>query len=511
MKNLFKKIGALLVAAVMVLSMCTAAFAAELSTSITVNNAEGADLSYIQVIRPNVNKTTGWEFCSPGIENAYEKALSIDSTKTKDADQVAIQKLINAAENKEGAATSSEIEAALNAVIALGGLTGTTNPIPVSDAGVYAINATDTTHKWSYNPMAAYVSFGAYDATTGEPTTLVVEPVNAKRTPLEITKKATDNDIDNVTEIGRKETYTVSSSVPYIPLSKTEKRYYRIKDTIKGAQYVTTTDSNNKKIVNIQFTISGQTSNRTAEVTDNNNGTQSFVLDLSDLVVDANNNASNEKANVQYSFTYEATVTEKAVNNTIIGYGENDTTPEFGGGTSKLYTGSVTLTKYGENQEKLAGAGFTVTKKGEDGKTADLKFRAVKTDAEGNPVPGEYEYDPNGTITEVFTGEGGTLTIKGLDVSKKDEVTPIKYSFTEKTAPKGYKLNGTSSTTTAKLTVEKAEDEVTIAPTTMQDTKLSSLPSTGGMGTYLFTIIGVVVMAGAAGAFFISRRKGSEE
>lgn len=43
------------------------------------------------------------------------------------------------------------------------------------------------------------------------------------------------------------------------------------------------------------------------------------------------------------------------------------------------------------------------------------------------------------------------------------------------------------------------------------NTKLNSLPSTGGMGTYLFTIIGVVVMAGAAGAFFISRRKGSEE
>ena len=47
--------------------------------------------------------------------------------------------------------------------------------------------------------------------------------------------------------------------------------------------------------------------------------------------------------------------------------------------------------------------------------------------------------------------------------------------------------------------------------TEIKNTKLGTLPSTGGMGTYLFTIIGVVVMAGAAGAFFISRRKGSEE
>ena len=54
-------------------------------------------------------------------------------------------------------------------------------------------------------------------------------------------------------------------------------------------------------------------------------------------------------------------------------------------------------------------------------------------------------------------------------------------------------------------------DEVTVDAGNFVNTKLSSLPSTGGMGTYLFTIIGVVVMAGAAGAFFISRRKGSEE
>lgn len=47
MKNLFKKIGALLVAAVMVLSMCTAVFAeTKTSATITVKNADDATLTY---------------------------------------------------------------------------------------------------------------------------------------------------------------------------------------------------------------------------------------------------------------------------------------------------------------------------------------------------------------------------------------------------------------------------------------------------------------------------------
>lgn len=497
MKDLFKKIGALLVAAVMVLSMCTAAFASVTPTTIRVNNAEGADLSYIQVIRPNVSKTTGWEFCSDKIANEYKAALKVND------DQAAIQKLIKAAENKPGAAASSEIELALSNVIGLGGLTPSENPISVSEAGVYVIKAADTTGKWSYSPMAAYVSFGAYNTKTGEPTALSVDPVNAKRTPKSITKTVKDNG-DNVTEIGRTETYKVTSSVPYIPLSKTENRFYKIKDTITGAKYVTT-ENEGKKYVTINFTIGGATATRMAEVTeDTQKGTQSFVLDLSDLVKDSNNNASNVNANVEYSFTYTATVTDIKVNNRIIGYdGTNDQKPEFGGGESNLYTGQITLTKYASdaNNEdltdnaKLANAGFKMYKVIDNNK----KWAKFGTD---------YKFinwvDEESDATEVKTDNSGSLTVKGLDVEKNG----IEYFFKEVTAPSGYSL--TDQDASAILKVETATDIIS-TNTHMIDTKLSSLPSTGGMGTYLFTIIGVVVMAGAAGAFFISRRKGSEE
>ena len=41
----------------------------------------------------------------------------------------------------------------------------------------------------------------------------------------------------------------------------------------------------------------------------------------------------------------------------------------------------------------------------------------------------------------------------------------------------------------------------------MADTTLTALPSTGGMGTTLFTIAGCVIMISAAGLFFATRKK----
>ena len=41
----------------------------------------------------------------------------------------------------------------------------------------------------------------------------------------------------------------------------------------------------------------------------------------------------------------------------------------------------------------------------------------------------------------------------------------------------------------------------------MTDTKLSALPSTGGIGTTIFTVGGCVIMIAAAYMFFVSRRK----
>ena len=41
----------------------------------------------------------------------------------------------------------------------------------------------------------------------------------------------------------------------------------------------------------------------------------------------------------------------------------------------------------------------------------------------------------------------------------------------------------------------------------MEDTKLAQLPSTGGIGTTIFTIAGCLIMVTAAGLFFASRKR----
>lgn len=43
--------------------------------------------------------------------------------------------------------------------------------------------------------------------------------------------------------------------------------------------------------------------------------------------------------------------------------------------------------------------------------------------------------------------------------------------------------------------------------TSIPNTSLSDLPSTGGMGTTIFTIGGCVIMVTAAGLYFATRKK----
>lgn len=496
MKNLFKKIGALLVAAVMVLSMCTAVFAED-SATITLNDFSDADsVKYMQIIEPDSTQPTGWKFSNDVAKGAF---TTVTGKEEQDILWMLILKATpGAISNTElhipddlVAITNAQIDTALSTIKANGDNSwkkvSDKNSMTVTSAGVYAFDAEKA--NYTYKVATAYVGFEAYDNTP----VLKDASVAAKRSQLTIDKIVDDD--DNAVAIGDTVNYTITTFVPYIDANTAStNRKFKITDEIHGAAYVTNENGDVAGTV-----ILGEGNNAKpvdgARIIPSADG-KNFTITLDSLVADVDNPNAGKKVTV----TYQAKITEVTANNEAKGHKSGD---EYDGDNVTLYTGSITLTKVDANNEAktLPGAEFTVHKVGENNVLGDaLKF-------DYNEDTGVYTYNPNSTrqnATTVVTGTNGAVKVEGLDKGT--------YHFTETKAPNGYSINEAGKNIALGTTIEKATAKFkATGDLKLKDSKLSALPSTGGMGTYLFTIIGVVVMAGAAGAFFISRRKGSEE
>ena len=467
MKNLFKKIGALLVAAVMVLSMCTAVFADkvenEYTNDITVTNLAADVDTTLNVYNIIYLDLTGGNQTWKVVD--WAKNYVSENTETGEFSITNSDGLRNAADAQESVDfTATEPR--------------TSHVFSGLPIGAYVIRAFDT--KGTYSLMVA----NTYDKDGNTYMASKSADVVAKMSEYKVTKETGDKFVHR----GQRVNFTVTTQMaPKTNAANETLTTFKVIDTSTGLK-ADTFVLDSVKIAGNPVTV--EKSKATA--VSNGDGTVTYTVDLSDFIASTEAGATIEvkySAIVENDHTYNNSATASA--NTVA-----YTPSEVNG-----FMGNVTLKKVDTNKKPLNGAEFQllkVTSAGKEGAEATkTPINVVKV------TDGEYKValdEEDGATTTLVVATNGTLKVTGL--------ADGNYEFKETKAPTGYKVNSDNKAFT--ITANEAA-EVTVDAGEFVNTKLSSLPSTGGMGTYLFTIIGVVVMAGAAGAFFISRRKGSEE
>ena len=472
-----KRILSVIMAMVMVLAMSVPTFAAGENATITLKRFDKANkVEYMQIIQKDKTKTSGWAFTN-GAGKCFTEAFEL--TDSEDAQQQVIWGLIKYNDNSVKlptgvtavTATAAKIDLALSKVAALSGFTVATNKerIEVNAAGVYAIKAEET--GFTYKTATAYVGFGEpYPALTNA-------EVTAKKSPTSVDKTVVDEE-DHVVAIGDIVTYTIEAYVPFIDAANTENRTFTITDKITGADYYLTGAGSISSV-----TMVG-TNNQVGTIEPNEEGT-GFTINLKSLVIDT----SNPNAGKKITVTYTAKVKELTVENRA---GSHAADVEYGGNNVpvKLFTGEITLLKYGDSDvtNVLKDAEFEVSK---DEAATPLKFKLQEN--------GNYRYAPDAedASTVVKTNAEGKIVVEGLNVGT--------YHFKETKAPEGYSINTDGKDIT--LTQTGVATAIVKASDKLNDTKLNALPSTGGIGTTIFTIGGCAIMIVAAGLFFATRRK----
>lgn len=235
-------------------------------------------------------------------------------------------------------------------------------------------------------------------------------------------------------------------------------------------------------------------------------------------------------AKLEYVFSMEAGTTKTTADSTAAVYNYDFT-------LFKKSNELIDPNDAGSSHRPLAGAGFTLyADEAMNTPVSMVKVDATTTtDAYYRPATDAEITDITGIVTEMDANMGNdknTLSIRGLDVGSyyvKETKTPSGYY-----APKGsFKLELTAERDASERLVktlskggvfgalEKADralvqrDEVNKTLNRFEADLLNSstpvLPTTGGVGTVMFTVIGLLCMGAALWFFLFARRRREDE
>lgn len=505
-----KRMMAVLLAVVMTLAMAATVFAAEGQGSLKVkvnenNTLEGQTLNVYKLFNLSVNGTN----YAYTVNETYKAGIIDALNLTEENPEPDSAALYNAIAALKGTAVQDFAEdftayALTNDLTETGtsgkiGTAATDYTFDNLDYGYYLVYQTGTKELQS--------SLVSVDKAVGT-------EVDLKGEAPSITKDAQNTagtSIDSV-EIGQIVKYVITGTIP--DTTGYEQYQYIIHDTLTdGLDFV---DQSGTEPSDTNYSVSVQiegAAEATQTATLSGNDDRTMELDLSQWIID--NQTSKGQT---FTVTYYAKVNSDAVvttnNNASLEYGNDpDNTITTTPVQEKTPTFPLQIKKFATGVDYLDGATFRIYRSETDAQQ-DQNAIAV-TGSNGsytvNPVQtGEgLSYDMVSASADV--GTGFNLKLNGLAAGD--------YWIVETDAPEGY--NGVTApikvTVTASAdndvnnwTISKNDKAETDKVIDIENSTGSILPGTGGMGTILFTVIGVALVIAVAGSFVVSRRRKAE-
>ncbi|MBD5546431.1 MAG: SpaH/EbpB family LPXTG-anchored major pilin [Lachnospiraceae bacterium] len=262
------------------------------------------------------------------------------------------------------------------------------------------------------------------------------------------------------------------------------------------------------------------------------------------ITFDTNQNRVKATAGKEIVITYNATLTADAAvttpenPNTVKLEYSNEILPDSDPKTpgkkeihdgAVVYSFAIKIDKVNDEGDKLEGVQFDLYREASESETgaalgsafagAGLDSNKYYVKVNGNTP---LETDANGNITQTGLADGiywlvETKTVDGYNLLKAPVRIELDYEYeTRWTEETEYDSEGKLiKQVWSSVTITKDGSEVTDAQDLRAGTLLETvvnkhgfeLPTTGGMGTFLFTFVGVAMMAAAVILFFTSKKK----
>lgn len=477
----FKKIFAVLLTLAMVLGMSMTSFAAEKTTVTVKGLAEGVKVSYVKIAERKEDGS-GWK-----LVDGINVGMSIDDIiKAGNADSAATGVINTNLSNLELSGLTYGSTKVANKVD-----TDYQVEFENMEAGLYAIKAEDENNVYVYSDMVAFVGYedGQIKAAT-------------------VTAKGRSNQVEK--EIVNKDDATVAAG---------DEVEYKV--TVKYPFFVSNASTNS-------FVISDKVENGTfkagsVEIPDGFGLTANNYGGSDTLTITLTGNYDSTKAGQDIEIKYTVVAGNNVTSTNPLKNAAKSEVNVNGETTSTQYvvetpSVDVSITKTDENGDTITGstASFALYETVEPGTSG-----AVQIDVKGGTKVWAKQVATANT-------ENGVATFSGLAADN------TRYYVKETQAPEGYALEPlaypltgstindgteTSATTAGVKTVTTTYTATGFTSVNMLEESdslnfvnsgLSALPSTGGIGTTIFTIGGCAIMIIAAALFFASRRKAAK-